>query len=96
MAELTEAMIDELRGLAARDPITFPEARTMQLALPALLDLAVTAEAEAERLRAAVENIGKRAYTQGNRTFDDAICDLSWIDDECRRVRTAWKGKTDE
>ena len=41
-----------------------------------------------ERLKAIIESIGKRAYTRGDRTFDDAIRDLSWIDDECRRARS--------
>ncbi len=36
----------------------------------------------------ALENIGQRAYTQGDRTFDDTLRILSWIDDECRRARS--------
>ena len=34
----------------------------------------------------AIMFIAKRARSDGDRTFDDCIRDLGWIDDECRRV----------
>ena len=48
---------------------------------------------EKEGLRKALDAIGQRAYTRGDRTFDDAIRDLSWIDDECRRARSELEGR---
>lgn len=42
--------------------------------------------AEVVALREALARIGRRARSDGNRTFDDTIRDLEWIDDECRRV----------
>jgi hypothetical protein len=36
--------------------------------------------------RASLAAIGLHARSDGNRTFDDAIRDLDWIDDECRRA----------
>jgi hypothetical protein len=47
---------------------------------------ALTAEADRDRLREALERIGRRARSDGSRTFDYAIRDLGWIDDECRAL----------
>lgn len=43
-----------------------------------------------ERAEKALSEIGRRAMNQeGDRTFDDCIRDLGWIDDECRRLTGA-------
>lgn len=34
----------------------------------------------------ALKSIGKLARSDGQRTFDETMRDLSWIDDECRRI----------
>ena len=39
---------------------------------------------ENTRLLDMLVRIGKRARSNGNRTFDDCLRDLGWIDDECR------------
>jgi hypothetical protein len=42
----------------------------------------------AQAAEARIAAIGRRARGDGNRTFDDTIRDLMWIDDECRRAGT--------
>jgi hypothetical protein len=43
-------------------------------------------DAEIEQLRAALDRIGKMS-APGSRTLDDFIRDMTWINDETRRVK---------
>ena len=55
--------------------------------------LALIARArDAERLEKAVGQIGRRARSDGNRTFDECIRDLMLIDDLCRALSALNEG----
>ena len=43
-------------------------------------------EARALMAEELLASIGRRARSDGNRTFDDCIRDLGWIDDQCRAL----------
>lgn len=78
-----EQMADEIL------PLRDEELERAATALRAAEARVATLEGQVLAANELIAAIGRHARSDGQRTFDDCIRDLAWIDDQCRAVALA-------